>query len=343
MIKRKYPPDFKQLEKVLKRQKPEHPVLFEYFSNADLISQLTGKDFARLNGNSEKIKQIIEFFFITGYDYATIPSRYLDIFTFETGENKKKDTVSLNQGALITDWASFENYPWPEPEKGNYKLLDKTEAFLKDGMKFIVPGPGGLLENVIYLVGYENLCYLIFEDEELTKNVFDAVGTSLFKFYEICSSFPSVGALIVNDDWGFKNQTMLSPDTLRQFVFPWQKKIVETIHQNNKFAILHSCGNIAAVIDDIVKEMKFDAKHSFEDNVIPVEQAWENWNDKIAILGGIDVDFLTRKTPQEIKARSRELLEITGLKAYALGSGNSIPPYVPINNYLAMIEVINEY
>jgi uroporphyrinogen decarboxylase len=239
---------------------------------------------------------------------------------------------------LITDRESFAAYNWPNPETGNYDLLNKMQDFLPEGMKFIIAGPGGLLENVISMVGFERLCFMIYEDEELTREIFDAVGVRLLRFYEICSSIPSVGALIVNDDWGFKTQTIFAPDTLRQFVFPWHKKMVEAIKKNQKFAILHSCGNLSDVMDDIIKDMKYDAKHSFEDNIIPVEQAYEKWHHDIAILGGIDMDFLARSSTDEIKTRCRKILETTECLAYALGSGNSIPTYVPTDNYLAMID-----
>jgi uroporphyrinogen decarboxylase len=342
IIPRKYPADFHQLEKVLCRQKPDRPVLFEYFMNGDLFSYVNGESFSELNNSADQIKSIIGFFHKTGYDYATIPSRYFGALSFETAGHDKKATVSQNDGAVISDRKSFESYSWPNPEKGNFELLHQLSANLIDGMKFIVPGPGGLLENVIDLVGFENLCFMMYEEEELTKAIFDEVGSRLLRFYEITSSINSVGALIVNDDWGFKTQTMLSPDTLRQLVFPWHKKMVEAIHRNGKYAILHSCGNLTDVMDDIVDDLKYDAKHSFEDIILPVEKAWEVFHDRIAIMGGIDMDFLVRSNPVEIKTRCRKMLELTGLKAYALGSGNSIPTYVPIENYLAMVGVINE-
>ena len=342
MNERKTIPDFNQLIKVFNRQTPDRPVLFEYFMNGDLFSYVCGKPFAELTNNEERIKMIIRSFYLLGYDYATIPARYLDSFSFESPDHRKKETVSLNDGTVIMDRSSFDSYKWPDPETGNYHLLNDLAEYLFDGMKFIVPGPGGVLENVIYLVGYENLCFMIFKDEKLTEDIFNAVGSRLLRFYEIAGSFSSVGALIVNDDWGFKTQTMFSPETLRQYVFPWQKKIVEAIHKNGKYAVLHSCGNIVAVIDDIVYDMKFDAKHSFEDNIIPVEKAYGLWNDKIAIVGGIDMDFLVRANPVKIKTRSKSMLEQTGSKGYALGSGNSIPPYVPIENYLAMVDAVND-
>ena len=62
------------------------------------------------------------------------------------------------------------------------------------------------------------------------------------------------------------------PEHLRKFVFPWHKRIVETIHKFGKPAILHSCGNLIEVMDDIIEDMGYDAKHSFEDAIMPVEE-----------------------------------------------------------------------
>jgi uroporphyrinogen decarboxylase len=339
---RKYAADFQQLEKVLCLEKPDRPVLFEYFINGELISYVNDQSFSAIDKPVDQIKSIIQFFHRSGYDYATIPARYFGAFSFETVVHEKKATVSLNEGSLIQDRKSFDLYPWPNPETGNFDLLHQSTSELMDGMKFIVAGPGGLLENVINLVGFEQLCFMIYEDEELIKAIFEEVGSRLLRFYEITSSLESVGALIVNDDWGFKTQTMISPETLRQLVFPWHKKMVDAIHGNGKYAILHSCGNLTDVMDDVIDKMRYDAKHSFEDLILPVEKAWESYHQRIAILGGIDMDFLVRSSTDAIKSRSVKMLKSTSCEGYALGSGNSIPIYVPIENYLAMIEAVNE-
>lgn len=50
------------------------------------------------------------------------------------------------------------------------------------------------------------------------------------------------------------------------------------------------------------------------------------------------MDFLCRAEPRDIYRRAAELLDLTdSAGCYALGSGNSIPVYVPAANYLAMI------
>ncbi|MEE4195960.1 MAG: uroporphyrinogen decarboxylase family protein, partial [Anaerolineae bacterium] len=108
-------------------------------------------------------------------------------------------------------------------------------------------------------------------------------------------------------------------------------------------AILHSCGNFSRVIDDIVDDMQFDARHSYEDTIWPVEEAYESLHQRIAILGGIDVDFICRSTPEAVYERSKAmLLKTKGRGGYALGTGNSVPEYVPDEGYFAMIRAALE-
>lgn len=211
-------------------------------------------------------------------------------------------------------------------------------SILPKGMKLVPLGPGGVLENVITLVGYSNLCMMLLEDPDLARDIFDAVGTRLVRLYEIMAPYQSVGAVVSNDDWGFKTQTMISPEHMRQYVFPWHTRIVQAAHAAGKPVILHSCGYPVDVMEDIIGTIGLDAKHSWEDTIVRVEDGYERWGGRIAIMGGIDVDFLCRATPDEVHGRARALLDRSATRgAYALGSGNSIPEYIPRENYLAMI------
>ncbi len=90
--------------------------------------------------------------------------------------------------------------------------------------------------------------------------------------------------------------------------------------------------------------MKLDGKHSFEDGIYPVEEAFDWWHERIAIMGGIDMDFLARKTPGKVYQRAIKLLEQTSHKGgFALGSGNSIPEFIPMENYMAMLRAASDF
>lgn len=331
-------PDFKNLLKVLDKKKPDRPTLFEFFLNIPLYEKLAGAKTAAIDPNWKwctACPVVITAFKNAGYDYATV---YGSEFMFRCKEPEHKKTISLNAGNTIYDRESFKKYPWPDPELSDYSLIKNAAELLPDGMKLIVWGPGGVLENAIALVGYERLCMLLVDDPQLVDDIFSSIGERLVRYYQISAGYDSVGALISNDDWGFKTQTMLSPVDMRKYVIGWHKKIAKAIHNAGKPAILHSCGKLDEVMNDIICEIGYDAKHSYEDIIEPVESFYDKIAGKIAVLGGIDLDFLIRSPEKQIKERCLNMLRKSEKSGgYALGTGNSVPEYVPDEKYFAMI------
>lgn len=327
-------PNFSNLLAVLDRKAPSQPTLFELFLNEDLFVKLAGVPAMPPFADQTNMNRVlIRAFAKAGYDYATV---FGSTLSFPTGKVHHKDTQSANEGAVIFDRTSFQNYPWPEPDSLDYSGLDVAED-LPEGMKLIVCGPGGVLENVMKLVGYEATCMMVVDDPELLLDIFEAIGSRLLRHYQIATRHATVGAVICNDDWGFKTQTMLSPADMRKFVFPWHKKIVKAVHESGRPAILHSCGQLKEVADDIIDDMKYDGRHSYEDAILPVEDAYEQYGRRIAILGGMDLDFVVRSTPATIRQRSTAMLDRSSQRgSYALGTGNSVPSYVPDDHYFAM-------
>lgn len=332
-------PNFDNMLKVLRRQVPERPVLFELFMNMKLYELVNGCKPAGSDDVSIA-RFTINAFRKLGYDYATVHG---SDFGFPHGERHKDSTVSLNDGAVIFDEESFGAYRWPDPDSFDYSRLEKVRPDLPDGMKLMVMGPGGVLENVISLTGYDNLCFILYDKPELAQSLFDEVGSRLLGYYRNVVQYDAVGLVCSNDDWGFNTQPMLAPEQMRRYVIPWHRKIVKTAHDAGKPIMLHSCGNLKTLIDDIV-DVGFDAKHSFEDNIFPIEQAYEAWHDRIALLGGIDVDFICRRSESEVRGRVAAMLERTAARGgWAAGTGNSVPEYIPVGQYLAMVETAIGY
>ena len=70
----------------------------------------------------------------------------------------------------------------------------------------------------------------------------------------------------------------------------------------------------------------------------------QRWSGRLSLLGGVDVDLLARGTPDDVTAATRTLIERIGPGGgVAIGSGNSIPKFVPLVNYKAMLVAIREY
>ena len=95
------------------------------------------------------------------------------------------------------------------PDDADFSHLDALADELPDGMKLILTGPGGALENAISLVGYQDLCLMVLEDPELVGEIFEAIGSRVVRNYELAVGHEAVGAVFGNDDWGFQTQTVL--------------------------------------------------------------------------------------------------------------------------------------
>jgi uroporphyrinogen decarboxylase len=310
--------------------------------NRPLYERLAGRELVKTGDTAlENLKLVVEAYTAAGYDYATTHGSG---FEFESNRHQEKSTISLNDGFVITGEASYESYTWPEPEHFDFSRLEKIRPFLPEGMKLMVMGPGGVLENVITLTGYDNLCLMLYDNPDLVQAIFDRVGERLLRYYEIALSYDTVGLLMSNDDWGFKTQTFLSPEDMRKYVFPWHRKFVELAHRHGIPAALHSCGYFNGVMEDTIDYIGFDGKHSYEDAILPVELSYEKWQGRIAILGGIDLNFIIRRSEGEIEARCRAMLErAEGRGGYALGTGNSVPEYVPQEHFIALLKAGLDY
>ncbi|MHC4985980.1 MAG: hypothetical protein ACYTFO_07475, partial [Planctomycetota bacterium] len=220
-------PDFENLLAVLQRQAPKRPTMYELFLNEELYDILAAQTAEGLTGSARTIAAMRN----AGYDYIPggIPG-----FHFDKGERTHAKTYSLNEGAVISNRDDFDAYTWPDVEQCNHAELADIEPLLPTGMKIIAGGPCGVLENVICLVGYEPLCMMIADDEQLVFDIFENVGSRLVAYYTKAVTYDSVGAIVGNDDWGFKSQTMLSPADMRRFVIPWTRDLVAAAHAAGK-------------------------------------------------------------------------------------------------------------
>ena len=327
-------PDFENLLAVLRRDVPKRPTLFEFYFNERIYSRI-------VPGPAPKDpeawqKRFIQTFYRLGYDFATI---LLPGFKFTDPDAREtKETFSLNEGAVIRNRKELDVFVWPDPEEADYDLIARLTPDLPQGLKLLPYSPDGVLENVIRLMGFDTLCLNLYEQPQLVEAVFEQVGSRLVQYYQKALQFDGVGACLANDDWGFHTNTFLSAEDMRRLVFPWYKEIVAISHAAGKPAILHSCGYFDHIVDDIVDDMKFDGRHSYEDKIVPVEVAYEKYHDRFAVIGGIDVDFICESTPDEVYRRSQDMLErASGHGGFALGTGNSVPEYMPDANFFALI------
>lgn len=334
-----FTPDFSQLLSILEKKPADRPVLFEFYMNDEVYRHFSQNE--QIPSGDQDFQERLRMLYAfrnAGYDYLTMKPGEHFYFPNLGEDHASSRTYSLNQGSHVTTWEAFDSYPWPDCEHGDLSCYEKLIPYLPEGMKLIPSGPGGVEEILISLTGYENLCFMMHDQKDLVDALCAQIGTRLTEYYRRVCEIEQVGACISNDDWGFNTQTLLSPSQMERWIFPWHKQIADVIHDSGKPAILHSCGMIYPVFDRITDYLKYDAKHSYEDSILPVEDAWEQYHRSIAVLGGIDVNFMIMESEEAVYRRSREMLERTAEEgSFALGTGNSVPDYMPLGSYVAML------
>jgi uroporphyrinogen decarboxylase len=213
------------------------------------------------------------------------------------------------------------------------------------GMRAVGGVGNGVLEISEDLVGYEYLAYMAVDDPSLFRDLYRRIGDLMVElwtsFLERYSSLFPVCRF--GDDLGFKTGTLVSPQTIRRHILPEYRRVIDLIHGAGSLFLWHSCGNILSIMDDVIG-LGIDAKHSNEDVIAPFETWIDRFGGRIGLLGGIDVDRLCLDPPDTVFdwVVAKGTLFREQARGFALGSGNSIPDYVPVAGYLAMVRAAQQ-
>ena len=350
-------PDWEGLVRCIERQEtPDRVHFIELFLDAEVQTAICDR-FDLLDGLDpddpffEQKRQVTIQRFL-GYDTVRCGLEDMDMplkhtSTGDTAGLAREDGRSYMEEhkGPITNWEEFEAYPWPDPESASTRSLEWYEAHLPEDMCII--GSGGFAhfaEYLTWLMGYETLCFSLYEQRDLVA----AISARLLEIYRVVVGrlleFDRVKLIWGSDDMGFRTGTLISPDDLREFVLPGHKLMAHKSHAAGRPYLLHSCGNLSTIMEDLIEDVGIDAKHSFEDTIESVISVKGQYGDRIALLGGIDVDFLCRASEEQIRQRVRDTLKacMPG-GGYCLGTGNSVANYIPLDNYLAMMDEGRKY
>jgi uroporphyrinogen decarboxylase len=131
---------------------------------------------------------------------------------------------------------------------------------------------------------------------------------------------------------------------LRRYAFPWFRRLVQLAHEAGLLAVYHSDGKLDTILQDII-DIGFDGLTPIEPGAMDIVAVKRQVQGRLCLLGNVDLSYtLTRGTPQEVAAEVKGLIgAVAPGGGYCLSSANSIPDYVPFENYMAMREAWVRY
>lgn len=333
-------PDFDQFLKVLRREgKPNHLPFYEHYASPGFIATRTETNFDKMQqGSDEYLRTYMNFWLGMGYDCIPM-ERHLKLPKALIDENEGTKSHGSEAFVVIQSREDFEKFPWPnDSEPIDFTDFEKVAKMMPDGVKIVGGVCMGPYEWASRLMGTVGMSYLMADDPELVEMVFNKIGSLIIAANKVLATMEGIGAHRQGDDLGFNTATFLPPDLLRKIVFPTYKSLADIAHAAGRPFILHSCGNLGEVYEDIIA-CGIDAKHSFEDKILPVSEFKKRYGSRITPLGGLDVDFICRRSKEEIRSYTIKYIEQCFDDGYwALGTGNSLPDYMPVDNYITVLE-----
>jgi len=346
-IKKEFEPDCDNLVLAAKNQKPKRTPLYEHVVSNRIMEEVSGVKISGSNTGggradmTEYYKSYNKAFKVLGYDTVSFE-------ICAAGFMPGSGSLGGHKEGIIKDRGDFDRYEWDQIPGSYFKYgavhLECMREALPLGMKLAGGVGNGVFECVQDITGFMDLCYIRNDDPELFALLFKKVSDMLYniwdKFLDLYDDLFCVYRF--GDDLGYKITTMLAPNDVKEHIIPQYARIIDLIkRKTGKPFLLHSCGNLSEVMDDIINTAKIDAKHSNEDVIAPFSELVRLYGDKIALFGGIDTDALCDISGVDIESYVKEVVTpIIGKPGIAIGSGNSITDYISPQRYAKMNEII---
>jgi uroporphyrinogen decarboxylase len=159
----------------------------------------------------------------------------------------------------------------------------------------------------------------------------------------LAEGFEFDGAFLYND-MGYRNGPLFSPDMYRRLIMPSDQRLTEFFHSHGMPVLLHSCGNVKALIPDLIAA-GIDCLQPLEVKAgMDVVELKEKHGAELAFMGGIDQRLMSdpnRALIAEEIARKIEVAKQGG--GYIYHSDHSVPVDVTFQQYQEVMELVREH
>jgi uroporphyrinogen decarboxylase len=332
-------PDISQLINVLYGGRADYIPLAELGVHPTIKARLLGRPVASMADE-------VDFWHRAGYDYVKLQPQLEFSALAASGEERMDGSLAYNWAtpgkSRIATRADFDAFQFPSPADISFQRFSDVKPLLPAGMG-VIGQYGDIFTMAWELMGFENFSIALYTDPQLVHDIIEKVGNLVLPMFEYFARSPVVDAIWYSDDIAFRNGLMMSPQVLREYFFPWLKRIGDLARSAGKPLIYHSDGLLYDVMEDIIAA-GVNALHPIEPKAMQLREVKKRFGERLCLIGHVDVDLLARGTREEVRRQVRENIEVTAQTGgYCAGSGNSIPDYVNYDNYIAMLDEVRQY
>ena len=189
-------------------------------------------------------------------------------------------------------WPDIDAWDWKGSAEKNNDTYLATDSYNSCWLM------NGWFERLISFMDFEGaIMALIDEDQkDAVKDLFNKLSDLYIDIIgKHFDYFPGIDGFLIHDDWGSQKETFFSPAVAEEMIVPYMKKVTDYIHSRNKFAELHSCGQILKQVPNMIAA-GWDAWAGQPMN--DTHKIYELYGDKI-LIGVIPDNFDPDTTSEE--------------------------------------------
>ncbi len=231
----------------------------------------------------------------------------------------------------------------PAPKKENLLLLMAARERFRD-TKAIFWMMRGTFVLSWRLTGMENLMLKMFDDPDFVHSIARMTYEYNVQMLDLLVE-AGLDVLIIEDDIADKNFPLISPDQFKEFINPYNRKLVELGHEKGLKVIRHSDGNLWPLLD-ILLETGYDGLNPLEPQAgMDLKKLKEYCGDRLCFLGNIDcIDLLPNGTQEQVEETVKQAISDAGEGGgLIISSSNSLHPGVNPDNCIAMFNATKNY
>lgn len=252
--------------------------------------------------------------------------------------------VSFNP---LASWDDYDAYMRVFPDPTEAGLLDQIKrAREKQPDQYLMGGWWNLLfERFHYLRGMDNALVDLILETERTSALLDKLEEYFTILIERFAREAGADGLLFGDDFGMQDRMMMSPDLFRRLFKPRMARLVRKCHNLNMHVCLHSCGNIADIIGDLV-EIGVDILHPLQPGTMDNQKIIAEHGSSITFFAGIDVQsVIINGNETEIWQEVETLFRLFKRKdgGFMATSANTIMPETPLANIKTLFQALTWY
>lgn len=200
--------------------------------------------------------------------------------------------------------------------------------------------------DIVDLFGMESYMLNMYDNPELVQAVTDRVCQFYYdaneRFFALAGK--NVDGFFFGNDLGTQRGLIFGRKQFDEFIVPWLKRFIDQGHRHGYQVILHSCGSIHDVIDQLI-DLGTDCLHPVQAkaNKMDARTLAKDFGGRITFMGGIDTqELLVNASPDEIRQEVRRVKDLLGPWLIVSPSHEALLPNVPPENVQAMAEAALE-